>query len=639
MYNRATLARAAVAMVLAALAPTCLLAQAQAPATTSADWRRIGSLVSDAALAGPASGRVDRVWYSADGSKIGVETHSGRRYQTADLETWTPSIAAAPVSTDATAISPPEAGATIRRPFGQYARLYAFGQFVYRSNDGGRSWDNTVVYRGASILGGPIRDLAVSPTDQDEIVAAGDAGVFRSTDAGRSWTSLNAALPNLPASRILALPANGRGARIAISESRAAEWPPGEKQEWAATAAADLSAEASLRGALSAVTGAEITAVTVAGDFVYTGSRSGEFRVSADRGTTWNTFSSGVSGEVERFWVSAADPRIAAAVLGARDPAATPDAPVHVMHTMNGGATWDNITSDLPDVAVHGIAADASSGAIYVATDKGVFMGYMDLATLGPAPLWAEVTGLPAGGALDVKLDPQGHQLWAALDGLGVYAALAPHRRLDPKVVSAADLITRAAAPGSLITVLGAQIDSARSGQLTMPVLASTADQSQLQVPFEARGTSVTIAAATRSNGPLTLGPLMLAAAAPAIFVDRDGAPMALDADSGVMLDAVTPAHSGARIQILATGLGRVTPEWPTGVAAPLDNAPSVAGAVHAYLDRVPIEVTRATLAPGYVGFYLIEVSVPKLVNYGPAELYVDVDGAASNRVQVYIEP
>jgi uncharacterized protein (TIGR03437 family) len=49
--------------------------------------------------------------------------------------------------------------------------------------------------------------------------------------------------------------------------------------------------------------------------------------------------------------------------------------------------------------------------------------------------------------------------------------------------------------------------------------------------------------------------------------------------------------------------------------------------------------VTRAVLAPGYIGFYLIEIIVPKIVNYGPAELYIDVDGTSSNRVRVYIEP
>ena len=60
---------------------------------------------------------------------------------------------------------------------------------------------------------------------------------------------------------------------------------------------------------------------------------------------------------------------------------------------------------------------------------------------------------------------------------------------------------------------------------------------------------------------------------------------------------------------------------------------------VRAFLDRVPVEVTRATLAPAYVGFYLVEIQVPKLVDYGPAELYLEVDGQPSNHVRVYIEP
>ena len=46
---------------------------------------------------------------------------------------------------------------------------------------------------------------------------------------------------------------------------------------------------------------------------------------------------------------------------------------------------------------------------------------------------WTRLPGLPDGAAAtDVKLDPQGNLLWAALDGYGVYAALAPHRLRDP---------------------------------------------------------------------------------------------------------------------------------------------------------------------------------------------------------------
>jgi hypothetical protein len=36
----------------------------------------------------------------------------------------------------------------------------------------------------------------------------------------------------------------------------------------------------------------------------------------------------------------------------------------------------------------------------------------------------------------------------------------------------------------------------------------------------------------------------------------------------------------------------------------------------------VPLVVTRATLAPGYIGFYLVEAELPAVVDAGPAELY-----------------
>ena len=147
--------------------------------------------------------------------------------------------------------------------------------------------------------------------------------------------------------------------------------------------------------------------------------------------------------------------------------------PVHVLHTVNGGAFWDDFTANLPDVPAHGVAADRASGALYVATDRGVFLTYADLASLGAAQPWTALSGLPATAAADVKLDAQGNQLWAAVDGYGVFATLAPHRLRDPSVVSAADFVARAVAPGSLISILGAGVDSARAGDLSAPVLAS----------------------------------------------------------------------------------------------------------------------------------------------------------------------
>jgi len=569
-----------------------------------------------------------------------AQTRAGRVYQTADLESWQESgVAVAPAGASAVVRTLPEAGARARALDGEIGRVYAFGDFVYRSEDGGAHWENLTGFRGASIIGGSLADLAIAPGNSDEIVTAGAAGVFRSVDGGRSWSGLNQGLPNLPAARLLNLPVGDRGVRIALGNDAAAEWPPGNKQAWVPASNTDLVNETQLRLALSSLRGITVTALAIAGDFVYTGMQNGEIQVSANRGVSWQTFSPGDAGAVERFWVDPEDPRVALAALGAApDDPFRIGAPVHLLHTVNGGAFWDNFTANLPEAAAHGVAADRASGVLYAATAAGVFMAYADLSALGTVQSWTALPGLPEGPAMDVKLDAQGNQLWAAIDGYGVYSTLAPHRLRDPSVVSAGDMIARAVAPGSLVSILGAQVDSVRASGVPAPVLAATGSESQIQIPFEVRGDTLSLAASLAGNA-VKLPSLPLAPAAPVIFVARDGSPMLLDADQGVMLDAMTTAHSGTRIQILATGLGRVTPEWPTGVPAPLENAPRVAGNVRVYLDRAPVEVTRAELAPSYIGFYLVEITVPKIVNYGPAELYLDVEGASSNRVRVYIEP
>jgi uncharacterized protein (TIGR03437 family) len=58
---------------------------------------------------------------------------------------------------------------------------------------------------------------------------------------------------------------------------------------------------------------------------------------------------------------------------------------------------------------------------------------------------------------------------------------------------------------------------------------------------------------------------------------------------------------------------------------------------VKAWLDRVPVEVTRATLAPGYAGLYLVEIEVPVIINPGPNELYLEMNQTTSNRVMLHV--
>jgi uncharacterized protein (TIGR03437 family) len=630
---------------LGVLAVSATLAHAQAPAS---DWRRIGNSALDLRLPSVASGSVERVWYAPDGSRLYARTASGKVFVTSDFEQWQAVTGAGvPVPPDdppAISKSMPESSAKLKSAAATPGRLYGAGQNAYRSDDDGETWTNLTEYKGSSLLGSGLTDLAVSPNDPDEVVVASMTGVWRSADGGLSWTGANQFLPNLPAARLVGLPNGLQGVRLALRSQVATEveWAPGEKTAWQPMDSRDAARDSSQKQALSASIGRTITALASSGDYQYAGDAAGHLYVSADRGNNWaSTYGVTDLGSAQAIWLDPKDPHYGIAVLGARPSNATSfqAKPAFVLRTINGGLSWEDMTSNLPETAAaHGVTADRASGAVYVATDSGVYYTRTDLTAAGQPTSWSLISqALPAAAALDVKLDAGGNQLYVALDGYGVYATMAPHRFSDARVVNAADSSARPAAPGSLLNVLGAKVQSARTANGTAPVLSSEASVSQIQVPFDAQGStlSMTLEAA---SGAFTVG-LPLQSVSPAVFVDPDGAPLILDADSGVLLDASKPAHSNARIQVLATGLGRVKPDWPTGVAAPVDTAPpEVAATVHAYLDRTPVEVTRAVLAPGYVGFYLIEIQLPAIVNNGPAELYIEAEGQQSNRVRLYVE-
>jgi len=283
------------------------------------------------------------------------------------------------------------------------------------------------------------------------------------------------------------------------------------------------------------------------------------------------------------------------------------------------------------------VTADRASGAVYIATDTGVFFTMTDLAAAGSPTSWASLSEKLPPAATDVKLDAGANQLYVALDGYGVYATIAPHRFRDARVVNAADYSSRPTAPGALLSVLGTRVESAMSANTVVPVLDASNTASQIQVPFEATGNTFSLSL-NAAAGRLTVG-LPLQSVSPAIFVDPEGTPLVMDADTGVLLDSTKPAHANSRVQILTTGLGLVKPDWPTGLAAPQADPPRVVAPVRAYLDRVPVDVTQASLAPGYIGFYLIEVQLPQILNAGSAELFVEAEGQQSNRVRLYIEP
>jgi hypothetical protein len=465
----------------------------------------------------------------------------------------------------------PEAGAKVQAAG---ARLYATGASnVYASDDSGRTWLNLTGYNNRSVIGDEFTGLATAPENSQEISAANRFGVWRSLDGGLSWRSLNGDLPNLTVRKLI----DRRTAMLAdgtLAQVQAGAWT-------AVEGAADP--EIALRARFGGAVSVGVTAAVLSGTTAYAGTTDGLLLVSRDSGATWNEAPRVATESVARVWVDGDRPDVALAAAGA-----------HLYRTVNGGLFWDEVTGSLQSGAIHGIAADRSAGVVYAATDRGLFSGSLSLNDAGAAATsWKAVArDLPLAPAWDVRLNPD-NTLTVALDGYGVFESAAPHQTRNIRIVSGADLSDRPAAPGSLISVLGAKIETVGNNQgVTYPVLASSQENSQLQVPFEAAtGTfQLSLQGATDKWSV----PLTVQEASPAIFVDAEGAPLILDAASGLVVDPKLAVYAGSIVQILATGLGKVTP---------------------------------------------VELQIPAIVNRGASELRIVMNGAESNRVKLYLEP
>jgi uncharacterized protein (TIGR03437 family) len=577
-------------------------------------WKRIAGTTIHENLAGPATGPVRAVWYSPSGNRLLAATASNRIFETSDFQHWrlnsTDTAPSGAVPAAATRL--PENDAKVQSAG---SRLYAAGSAnIYASDDNGRTWLNLTGYNNRSIVGGGFTSLAVSPSNSQELTAANLFGVWRSLDGGLSWRGLNDDLPNLPVRKLLAR------RTVALLDGTVLEF---DSDAWTPAVASDP--EVALRRQIETRSGLSLTAASQAGALLYGGTADGRLMVSRDNGATWSETQRVPGQSIRKIWQDSDRPESALAAAGSR-----------LLRTVNGGLFWDDVTGSLPSADIHGIAADRSAGVVYIAGDRGVFQSSISLNDAGPATAdWKELSrGLPAASAWDVRLNAD-NTLTVALDGYGVFETPAPHQTRNVRIVNSADLSDRAAAPGSLISVLGANVLKGSTGSSQFPVIASSDQSSQLQVPFDAAA-GIFRVSLQGARDVWTL-PLNVKEAAPSIFVD-EGLPLILDSASGFVIDSKAGIHAGSSIQVMATGLGKVTPDWPTGVPAPLDSPPTVRGAVTAFLDGAPVQVTRATLAPGYVGYYLVELQIPTIVNKGAAELRIVMNGEESNRVKLYLE-
>ena len=227
-------------------------------------------------------------------------------------------------------------------------------------------------------------------------------------------------------------------------------------------------------------------------------------------------------------------------------------------------------------------------------------------------------------------------------------------------VVNGASFEPRAPlAPGSIISAFGQNLTpqtyfsptlplatnlgglSMKIGAYDVPLFFSSTGQVNAQVPFELPP-NATFSVLTSLNGALaTPEPITVSASQPGIFTrDQSGSGPGAILNQDFSENSVSrPAARGSVIQVFATGLGATNPRAPSGRPSPGSPPATTVSPVQARIGGLPAAVQFAGLAPGFVGLYQVNVTVPEGVPAGPnISLELIQNGASSNTVTIAVQ-
>ncbi|MCZ2157537.1 MAG: hypothetical protein LC114_27195 [Bryobacterales bacterium] len=618
-------------LILAGLS-RCVFAQA-GPAERGAHdaWVPFGNTTILAGVAGASTGPVERVWF--DSASPAVELPNNSIYVRREEGEWTflKSVSAPPRLPNALPLSKPtDARIILEHPLAR-ARLYALGSQIYRSEDGGAHWTGLTRYRGFSILGDELRDLALNPLDPDDLLVASELGVWRSRDGGLSWANAGDGLPNFPALRILRFPQGVRGLAVETTDHRILEWVPGAAHGWRIAGTAALVEENRIPESVRSL-GFSISAWDAHGAAVYAGRKDGTLLASLDGGESWRAYSQTGLKSVRSLHANPEDERMALAVVE------LDSGKLRLLRTLNGGAFWDDWTPlDAATETWDAAAPSFAQQTLFLVTGGVVHRYNVDFRAMSRPDRGAgfRVEGLPS-RVLDLRLDPSGTLLFAIAESRGVFSVEAPGFPLDPLVRNVADLGSGPTAPGALLSIHSEPFARLRANGIDSAILGMRSGSTQIQLPYGITSSRVELSLEGAGGKTRTVA-VPLRPVQPSIFLNPDGNPLVVHSANGLFMDENNPLTPGSRFQVMLTGLGTVSPEWPVGMAAPLTNPPVVLAAVEAFANGLRLPVLSATLAPGYAGIYLVEAELTMIMDEGIAELRIVVNGTATNPVAIHI--
>ncbi|MDQ2912269.1 MAG: hypothetical protein M3T56_03330 [Chloroflexota bacterium] len=222
-----------------------------------------------------------------------------------------------------------------------------------------------------------------------------------------------------------------------------------------------------------------ISAIGVGGgQAVYTGSLDGLVYVSTDAQTNANPTWTRVGRNrlpnrpVTQFAVDRSNYRIAYASYAGFN-GATPSRPGHIFKTADGGASWQDISSNLPDSPVNSVILDPSyPDTLYVGTDVGPFVSYNGGGRWRPLG-----SGFPVVAIWQLDMDPSHRIMAAGTHGRGAFRIADGSTPVPAFVLSKVDA-GKPVGPGSdinyTLTLSNIGNAAATGVRLTDPIPANT---------------------------------------------------------------------------------------------------------------------------------------------------------------------
>jgi sugar lactone lactonase YvrE len=286
--------------------------------------------------------------------------------------------------------------------------------------------------------GGDGFDVVVDPKNANNMVGEyTDGAMYSSTDGGHSFNDFVSPTCAAQATTGITLRADCDPAARFVTplvqdQQNANVWVTGGEYVWISTAGWGTvcnDSSCSWTKAFDTGAGNAVTALSSAngGKIVYAawvgggGNPGSSFAsgIATNYGGTWHQVTT--AGLPNRYiagvTVDPSNPAHAYAVFNGYSRRWVPGGGVgHVFETLNGGASWTDISGNLPDIASDALVL--SHGQLALATDAGVFTA---TAGQGAATSWSRLgTGLPNASVNDLTVGPSGY-IYAATHGRGIW--------------------------------------------------------------------------------------------------------------------------------------------------------------------------------------------------------------------------